>query len=88
PIVTYHGRGFHPVQYSCEPAKLPSAELRLHCFPILRIFKICPNQPAVEITTSTTIDMKTGEIEIPAENSTFPKGKPWRDIHLYSNTDS
>jgi hypothetical protein len=28
----------------------------------------CPNQPAVEITTYATIDLKTGEIEMPHEN--------------------
>ncbi|KIJ63738.1 hypothetical protein HYDPIDRAFT_112675 [Hydnomerulius pinastri MD-312] len=76
------------VQYSCEPEKLPSGAIRPHCFPIPRIFRICPDRPAQEITKFTTIDMKTGEIELPDQNNPLPKAKRWQDVHLYSNTEA
>ncbi|KIK94201.1 hypothetical protein PAXRUDRAFT_828227 [Paxillus rubicundulus Ve08.2h10] len=74
------------VQYSCEPEKLPSGEIRPHCFPVPRIFRVCPNQPVVEITTYAMIDLKTGEIEMPHENSPLPIGKRWQDVRSYGNT--
>ncbi|KAN0086084.1 hypothetical protein V8E55_007218 [Tylopilus felleus] len=75
------------VQYSCEPGKVSSGEIRTHCFPFSRIFQICPHRPVVEITKSIRIDVKTGEIEIPEGPSSLPKGKPWRDVHLYSKSE-
>ncbi|KAI9568704.1 hypothetical protein HD554DRAFT_704562 [Boletus coccyginus] len=75
------------VQYSCEPEKSSNGEIRTHCFPFSRIFQICPHRPAVEITSTITIDAKTGEIEIPHGPSSLPKGKPWRDVHLYSKSE-
>ncbi|KAF8552488.1 hypothetical protein OG21DRAFT_1416052 [Imleria badia] len=84
---TTHLSGFRPVQYSCEPEKALSGETRTHCFPFSRIFRICPHKPAVEITRYVTIDAKTGEIEIPEGQSLLPKGKPWRDVHLYTKSE-
>ncbi|KAF8126218.1 hypothetical protein EV363DRAFT_1157022 [Boletus edulis] len=75
------------VQYSCELEKVSSGEVGTHCFPFSRIFQICPHRPAVEITRYITIDAKTGEIEIPDGQSSLPKGKPWRDVHLYSKSE-
>ncbi|KAG2106862.1 hypothetical protein BD769DRAFT_140130 [Suillus cothurnatus] len=72
------------VQYTCEPEELSSGEVRPRCFPIPRIFRICPDRPAVEITKLIKIDLKTGEIEMPDESSALlPKGKHWRDIRRY-----
>ncbi|KAG2034026.1 hypothetical protein BDR03DRAFT_641673 [Suillus americanus] len=72
------------VQYTCEPEELPGGEVRPRCFPIPRIFRICPDRPAVEITKLIKIDLKTGEIEMPDESSSLlPKGKHWRDIRRY-----
>ncbi|KAG1839741.1 hypothetical protein DFJ58DRAFT_811595 [Suillus subalutaceus] len=56
------------VQYTCEPEELPSGEVRPRCFPIPRIFRICPDRPAVELTKLIKIDLKTGEIEMPDES--------------------
>ncbi|OAX40825.1 hypothetical protein K503DRAFT_736845 [Rhizopogon vinicolor AM-OR11-026] len=71
------------VQYTCEPEELPSGEVRPRCFPLPRIFRICPGRPAVEITKLLKIDLKTGEIEIPDESSAvLPRAKHWRDIQL------
>ncbi|KAG1738134.1 uncharacterized protein EDB91DRAFT_466132 [Suillus paluster] len=73
------------VQYTCEPEELPSGEVRPRCFPLPRIFRICPDRPAVEITKLLKIDLKTGEIEMPHESSDLlPKGKHWRDIRRYN----
>ncbi|KAJ8590382.1 hypothetical protein M405DRAFT_736951 [Rhizopogon salebrosus TDB-379] len=60
--------GYLQVQYTCEPEELPSGEVRPRCFPLPRIFRICPDRPAVEITKFLKIDLKTGEIEIPDES--------------------
>ncbi|KAH7924704.1 hypothetical protein BV22DRAFT_490915 [Leucogyrophana mollusca] len=72
------------VQHTCELEELPTGEVRPRCFPIPRIFRICPGRPAVEVTKLLRIDLKTGEVEIPDESSqVLPKGKPWRDIQRY-----
>ncbi|KAH0834923.1 hypothetical protein J3R83DRAFT_10607, partial [Lanmaoa asiatica] len=84
---TTHLSGHRLVQYSCEPGKVSSGEIRTHCFPFSRIFRICPHRPAVEITRYVIVDAKTGEIEIPSGSSSLIKGKPWRDVDLYSKSE-
>ncbi|KAG8216558.1 hypothetical protein J3R82DRAFT_6739, partial [Butyriboletus roseoflavus] len=64
---THLSAGHRLVQYSCEPEKVSGGEIRTHCFPFSRIFRICPHRPALEVTRYITIDAKTGEIEIPDE---------------------
>ncbi|KIM85816.1 hypothetical protein PILCRDRAFT_5449 [Piloderma croceum F 1598] len=75
------------VQYTCDSEKLSNGQI--HCFPIPRIFRICPGRPAVEITKLVNIDEKTGEIKIPViANETLPKAKPWRDVIRYDADDT
>ncbi|KAH8116143.1 hypothetical protein DFH11DRAFT_1264501 [Phellopilus nigrolimitatus] len=65
------------LQHICE-IKTEKGAPEVHCFPIPRIFRICPNRPAVEITRSVTIDSATGEVILPTDATTvLPKGKPW-----------
>ncbi|PCH44964.1 hypothetical protein WOLCODRAFT_77530 [Wolfiporia cocos MD-104 SS10] len=69
------------VQYRCDAEQTQRGEPQFHCWPIPRIFRICPGRPAVEMTRFIDVDMSTGEISIPPESSqTLPKGKPWRDV--------
>jgi len=75
------------LQYTCDikkkakaadPASNARAELR--CFPVPRIFRMCPNRPAIEITRYVSIDPATGEVILPPDtNAILPKGKPWWD---------
>ncbi|KAI0937526.1 hypothetical protein AcW1_001617 [Taiwanofungus camphoratus] len=77
------------VQYKCEAEVTSAGEPQFHCWPIPRIFRICPGRPAVEMTRFVDVDMNTGEISVPPESSqTLPKGKPWRDVVRYENTPS
>ncbi|KDQ60255.1 hypothetical protein JAAARDRAFT_32634 [Jaapia argillacea MUCL 33604] len=72
------------VQYTCELENQESGSPQVHCFPIPRIFRICPGRPAVEITKLVNVNMRTGEVDIPPETSqNLPKAKPWRDIIRY-----
>ncbi|EPQ53445.1 hypothetical protein GLOTRDRAFT_78441 [Gloeophyllum trabeum ATCC 11539] len=72
------------VQYTCNIDTIDEGVPRLHCYPILRIFRMCPNRPAVEITKLVNFDPATGKVEIPPEASqVLPKGKPWRDVARY-----
>ncbi|KAI0777282.1 hypothetical protein BD413DRAFT_467936 [Trametes elegans] len=76
------------VQYKCEPEQL-SGTLRWHCLPIVRIFRICQNRPAVELTRYVDINVETGAVQVPAQSSkVMPKGKPWRDVVRYEDEAS
>ncbi|KAH7882824.1 hypothetical protein F5I97DRAFT_134074 [Phlebopus sp. FC_14] len=72
------------VQYSCESEKLPNGRLRPHCFPVSRLFRMCPERPAVEITRFCNVDIDTGAVELPDDRTPLPEGKLWRDVHLHS----
>ncbi|GBE87532.1 hypothetical protein BKA93DRAFT_824488 [Sparassis latifolia] len=69
------------VQYKCELEVSNVGVSQYHCWPIMRIFRICPGRPAVELTRFAEVNADTGEISAPPESSAkLPKGKPWRDI--------
>ncbi|EIW77159.1 hypothetical protein CONPUDRAFT_139185 [Coniophora puteana RWD-64-598 SS2] len=73
-------------QYSCEPEELPNGQIRPRCFPIPRIFRMCANRPAVEITRLVEINPNTGEVTIPGESSlNAPKGKLWKNVTTLSS---
>ncbi|KAG8781479.1 hypothetical protein FRC12_021857, partial [Ceratobasidium sp. 428] len=55
-------------QFKCSPVVNIDGQTRMHCMPVLRIFRICPNRPAVEITTLVNLDLSTGELEITPES--------------------
>jgi len=77
------------VQYRCDVEKGAYGQPQFHCWPVPRIFRICPGRPAVEITRFVDVDMHTGEISIPPESSqALPKGKAWRDVHRYEDKAS
>ncbi|KAH9835142.1 uncharacterized protein C8Q71DRAFT_710295 [Rhodofomes roseus] len=72
------------VQYKCDIEVGKRSEPQVHCWPVPRIFRICPGRPAVELTRFVEMDMSTGEISLPSDASQqLPKGKPWRDIARY-----
>ncbi|KZT68895.1 hypothetical protein DAEQUDRAFT_305463 [Daedalea quercina L-15889] len=72
------------VQYTCDIEVGERGEPHVHCWPMPRIFRICPGRPAVELTRFVQMDMSTGEVHLPPEASQqLPKGKPWRDIIRY-----
>ncbi|GLB39282.1 putative mitochondrial export protein Som1 [Lyophyllum shimeji] len=68
------------LQYTCDvDTSGPTPEVQ--CFPIPRIFRICPGRPTVEITKLVNVNMITGEVEVPADACDVPvQGKPWRAI--------
>ncbi|EFI26782.1 hypothetical protein CC1G_15705 [Coprinopsis cinerea okayama7 len=52
---------------------------RLQCYQIPRIFRICPNKPAVEVTRFTDIHPRTGEVELERPPESI-RGKHWNDV--------
>ncbi|THU94707.1 hypothetical protein K435DRAFT_756396 [Dendrothele bispora CBS 962.96] len=67
------------VQYSCDLNTRRGRPL-IHCFPISRLFRMCPGLPAVEITKVVKVN-DDGEVSLPKDiSSTLPRGKLWRDI--------
>ncbi|KAK7451075.1 hypothetical protein VKT23_012751 [Stygiomarasmius scandens] len=52
----------------------------IHCFPISRLFRMCPGLPAVEITKTVYVN-DDGEITLPKDlDAILPRGKAWRDV--------
>ncbi|KAJ7669040.1 hypothetical protein B0H17DRAFT_949535 [Mycena rosella] len=69
------------LQHNCFPTTDRFGRDAVHCTPIPRLFRICPNGPAVEVTRVVDIDLATGFVEIPkALGQKLPKGKAWRDV--------
>ncbi|KAH9941222.1 uncharacterized protein BXZ73DRAFT_88387 [Epithele typhae] len=66
------------VQYKCD-GELTGDVPAVHCVPIPRIFRICPNRPAVELTRYVDINLETGAVQVPSSQM-IPKGKPWREV--------
>ncbi|KAF8156712.1 hypothetical protein B0H34DRAFT_750515 [Crassisporium funariophilum] len=77
------------LQYSCElKTESHSGRQISQCFPITRLFKMCPGLSAVEITKLVNIDMATGEVEIPANISQNSiRARPWKEIVRYEQND-
>ncbi|KAI0047697.1 hypothetical protein FA95DRAFT_1454891, partial [Auriscalpium vulgare] len=72
------------LQFSCDLEATHTGRPQYHCFPIPRLFRICPGRPAVEITRFVDINLSTGEVDIPPESHhNLPKAKVWRDIIRY-----
>ncbi|KAI0336800.1 hypothetical protein GY45DRAFT_1237731 [Cubamyces sp. BRFM 1775] len=69
------------VQFNCNPTE---DSVEWHCLPIIRIFRICQNKPAVELTRFIEMDVETGAVHVPPQSSqVLPKGKLWRDVIRY-----
>ncbi|OBZ78297.1 hypothetical protein A0H81_02441 [Grifola frondosa] len=49
------------VQYSCDAEVTSEGQPQLRCWPIPRIFRICPGRPAVELTRFVDVDAQTGK---------------------------
>ncbi|KAF9475724.1 hypothetical protein BDN70DRAFT_883350 [Pholiota conissans] len=76
------------VQHTCHLAPNRRGEQIMQCFPILRIFRLCKGQPAVEITKFVNVDPKDGGIEIPAGFRTKAiQARPWREVIRYDHSD-
>ncbi|KAI0685763.1 hypothetical protein BC835DRAFT_1289481 [Cytidiella melzeri] len=74
------------VQYDCDQETESSGRPRFRCWPVPRIFRLCPGRPAVEITRYVDTTEGTGAVKVPSESSRIlPKGKPWRDVHRYTD---
>ncbi|CEL63220.1 hypothetical protein RSOLAG1IB_05262 [Rhizoctonia solani AG-1 IB] len=70
-------------QFKCVPVVGANGYTRVHCTPIPRIFRICPNRPAVEITTLVNVDPHTGEYIITSDTmNTMPRTMAWRDMNM------
>ncbi|KAF8886584.1 hypothetical protein BD779DRAFT_1530476 [Infundibulicybe gibba] len=77
------------VQYNCNLTETGTGRPVLKCFPIPRIFRICPNGLATEITRGVNINFSTGEVEIPPTPDQPPLlVRPWRDISRYNQAES
>ncbi|THH29239.1 hypothetical protein EUX98_g4938 [Antrodiella citrinella] len=76
------------IQYSCKEEYDADGVPTPRCWPVPRIFRLCPGRPAVEVTRYVNVDMKTGEIDIPSTlNHQLPKAKPWRDVKRYASKE-
>ncbi|KAI0790347.1 hypothetical protein C8Q75DRAFT_112056 [Abortiporus biennis] len=53
------------LQYSCD-VEISGTGPQYHCWPIPRIFRICPGRPAVEVTRYVHVNGDTGEVIVPA----------------------
>ncbi|KAJ7236244.1 hypothetical protein C8J57DRAFT_138597 [Mycena rebaudengoi] len=75
-------------QYSCVLKRNRLGRPVTHCVPIPRLFWICANQPAVEVTRVVNIDLNTGFINMPnTMASKLPSGKEWRDVATYDGIE-
>jgi len=64
------------LQYACEIENASGGSPpEIHCYPIPRIFRLCPGRPAIEITRYVDTDPKTGELEISAEAKQIAQGE-------------
>ncbi|KAI6148340.1 hypothetical protein BKA82DRAFT_4135673 [Pisolithus tinctorius] len=73
---------FEIEQYFCEMEQNQHG-VTPHCFPTPRLFKMCPDRPAVEITNIAKINMQTGEIGMPEGRDDLPEGKLWREVRTH-----
>ncbi|KAI0372106.1 hypothetical protein BV20DRAFT_964836 [Pilatotrama ljubarskyi] len=74
------------VQFKCEPGEQLNVPPQWHCLPVIRIFRICQNRPAVELTRFIDMNVETGAVHVPPQSSqVLPKAKPWRDIVRYED---
>ncbi|KAI0797225.1 hypothetical protein BC629DRAFT_1286002 [Irpex lacteus] len=74
------------VQFDCDQETDSSGTPRFHCWPVPRIFRLCPGRPAIEITRYVDTHEGTGAVKLSSEASQIlPKGKPWRDVRRYDN---
>jgi len=72
------------MQYDCDVEQDVAGRAQVHCWPVPRIFRICPGRPAVEITRYVNTNALTGLVKPSPELSQFlPKGKPWRDVKRF-----
>ncbi|KAH6909511.1 hypothetical protein BKA70DRAFT_1102380 [Coprinopsis sp. MPI-PUGE-AT-0042] len=75
------------LQYMCDLEQSSSGQPRVVCSPIPRIFKLCPNQPAVEVTRVVHVDPKSGEVDF-QEPAGSIRGKPWEEIVRYTTSSN
>ncbi|KAJ7136124.1 hypothetical protein C8R44DRAFT_769737 [Mycena epipterygia] len=74
-------------QFSCVPKRDRFGRPTVHCVPIPRLFRICPDQAAVELTRVLNIDLATGYVGMPKSlGQILPSGKPWRDVVRYDTS--
>ncbi|PAV19066.1 hypothetical protein PNOK_0591000 [Pyrrhoderma noxium] len=65
------------LQHICSLENKRGTAPEIHCFPVPRIFRLCPNQPGVEITRTVTVDSSTQDILLPPNaKHIHPNGKP------------
>ncbi|EKM75802.1 hypothetical protein AGABI1DRAFT_116134 [Agaricus bisporus var. burnettii JB137-S8] len=77
------------VQFVCNLEQDAGGQPQIHCFPLPRIFKLCPGSPAVEITKLVDIDLATGEVVVPPDASSqkLVVKATWKDVHRHEVTD-
>ncbi|KAJ7637054.1 hypothetical protein FB45DRAFT_908098 [Roridomyces roridus] len=70
------------IQYNCVPrTNRQGHPTTVYCVPIPRLFRLCPDRPAVEVTRLLDVDLTTGYIEIPRTlEQNLPRGKPWHEV--------
>ncbi|EIW55468.1 uncharacterized protein TRAVEDRAFT_130257 [Trametes versicolor FP-101664 SS1] len=74
------------VQFKCEPGLQADGPPQWHCLPVIRIFRICQDRPAVELTKFVDMNVETGAVQVPPQSSqVLPKAKLWRDITRYED---
>ncbi|KIK70086.1 hypothetical protein GYMLUDRAFT_34549 [Collybiopsis luxurians FD-317 M1] len=69
------------VQYSCELELARTDGPVIRCFPLSRLFKMCPGRPAVEMTNTLNVD-ENGIVEN-ATDINQPRGKLWQKVIRY-----
>ncbi|KAG8839289.1 hypothetical protein FRC18_011996 [Serendipita sp. 400] len=68
-------------QYDCDKESFEKNGI-VKCYPIPRVFRVCKDRPAVEVTALLRYKDPSGEPYLP-ENclEQLPIGKQWKQIH-------
>jgi len=53
----------------------------IKCYPIPRVFRVCPERPAIEVTSLAKFDEDTGKASLPEDHlDNLPQGRSWKEI--------
>ncbi|KAF8589163.1 hypothetical protein K439DRAFT_1333434 [Ramaria rubella] len=75
-------------QFICEIENKQNNTVR--CYPLPRVFHMCPGRPVVEVTALVEINSETGEMSIPElyfTSQILPQGKVWKDCAAASGNE-
>ncbi|KAJ3799289.1 hypothetical protein GGU11DRAFT_514916 [Lentinula aff. detonsa] len=74
------------IQYTCELEQSQTEGHVIRCFPLSRLFKICPGRPGIELTKVLNVD-EGGVVELP-DNIKQPIGKLWHEVIRHGSSSN